>query len=177
MDIQESTPADLNSILLVQRASFSTDSEAKLTKNLLADTSAQPLISLLALVESQPVGHILFTKAYLSNTPNVTVSILAPLAVVPQFQKQGIGSCLIKKGLELLLKTNVDLVFVIGWPNYYSRHGFTPAGKFGFDPPFPVPEKDADAWMVQALRPGIIGSVSGKVICCEVLNKPEYWRE
>jgi putative acetyltransferase len=177
MDIKETTPADLGSILLVERAAFGTDSEAELTQNLLADPSAQPLTSLLALVEGQPVGHVLFTKARLSGAPEVSVSILAPLAVVPRFQKRGVGGCLIKRGLELLSGANVDLVFVIGWPNYYPRYGFTPAGRLGFEPPFPVPEKDADAWMVQALQPNIIGKVSGKVICCDALNKPEYWRE
>jgi len=177
MNIQETTSADLDSILLVERAAFSTDNEAELTRNLLADPSAQPLISLLAFVEGQPAGHILFTKARLSGAPEIAVSILAPLAVVPNFQKQGVGGCLIKRGLELLFGDNVDLVFVIGWPNYYPRYGFTAAGKLGFEPPFPVPEKDADAWMVQALRANIIGKVSGKVICCDTLNKPEFWRE
>ncbi len=177
MNIRETTPADLKDILFVEREAFNSHKEADLTRDLLADPTAEPRISLLAFVEDQPAGHILFTKARLSSDPNIAVSNLAPLAVVPKFQKQGIGGSLIKKGLEILSKANVDLVFVIGWPNYYPRYGFTPAGKFGFEPPFPVPEKDADAWMVQALRPNIIGSVKGKVVCCDALNKPEHWRE
>ena len=66
---------------------------------------------------------------------------------------------------------------MLGHPWYYPRHGFTPAGILGFEAPFPIPEKDADAWMVQELRSGIIGTVSGKVVCCDALNKPEHWRE
>lgn len=177
MNIRETTEADLNDILLVEREAFNSHKEADLTRDLLVDPSAKPTISLLAYIEDQPVGHILFTKGHLSNAPKVEISILAPLAVVPKFQKQGIGGSLIKRGLELLSKADFDLVFVIGWPDYYPRYGFTPALKLGFEPPFPVAEKDIDAWMVQALRPNIIGLVKGKVVCCDMLNKPEHWRE
>lgn len=178
MYIRETNDADLNDILFVEREAFNSNKEADLTKDMLADPSAKPLLSLIAYMEDQPAGHILFTKAHLSNTPRkVAVSILAPLAVIPKFQKQGIGGALVKKGLELLSKSGVDLVFVVGHPEYYPQHGFTPAGKLGFEAPYPIPEKNANAWMVQALRPDVIGSVSGKVICCDVLNKPEFWRE
>ncbi len=177
MYIRETTDADLKDILFVEREAFNSHKEADLTRDMLADPTAKPLVSLLAFIEDQPAGHILFTKAYLSNTPKVAVSLLAPLAVVPKFQRQGIGGNLIKKGLQLLSKANVDLVFVIGHPTYYPQHGFTPASKLGFQATYPIPEKDADAWMVQALRPNVIGSVSGKVVCCDALNKPEHWRE
>jgi len=177
MYIRETTDADLKDILFVEREAFNSNKEADLTEDLLADSSAKPLLSLIAYIEDQPAGHILFTKAQLSNTPKVAVSFLAPLAVVPKFQRRGIGGNLIKKGLELLSKANVDLVFVIGHPAYYPRHGFTPASKLGFQATYPIPEEDADAWMVQALRPDIIGSVSGRVVCCDALNKPELWRK
>ena len=97
--------------------------------------------------------------------------------MVPKFQRQGIGGALIKKGIEILAKSGIDLVFVVGHPQYYPRYGFTPASKLGFEPTYPIPKEVADAWMVQALHSGIIGSVSGKVICCDVMNKPEVWRE
>jgi putative acetyltransferase len=67
----------------------------------------------------------------------------------------------------------VDLVFVAGHPDYYPRHGFAPAGKLDFETHHPIPEKHADAWMVQALCQDVICSVSGKVICCDGLNKPQ----
>jgi putative acetyltransferase len=178
MYIRETKDADLNDILLVERQAFATTKEADLTKEMLADPSAKPLQSLLAYVENQPAGHILFTNAHLSGTDRkVTVSFLAPLAVILRFQKQGIGGALIKKGLEILSQTGVDLVFVVGHPKYYPRHGFTPASPLGFQPTYPIPKEVADAWMVQALRPGVIGSVSGKMSCCDSLNKLELWRE
>ncbi len=177
MHMRETTDADLNDILLVEREAFNSDKEAELTKALLADPTAKPLLSLMAFVENQPAGHILFTNARLLNAAReVTVSFLAPLAVMPRFQRRGVGGALVKKGLELLSSANVDLVFVVGRPAYYPRHGFTQAGKLGFETPYPIPEEHADAWMVRELRPDVIGHVSGRVICCEALSKPEFWR-
>ncbi len=177
MYIRETTDADLNDILFVEREAFNSNKEADFTRDMLADPSAKPLLSLLAFVEGQPAGHILFTKGHLSGNRSIKVSFLAPLAVIPKFQKQGIGGELIKKGLELLSKSHVDLVFVLGHPTYYPRHGFSPAGKLGFETFYPILEKNADAWMVLALSPNIIGHASGKVICCDALQKPELWRE
>jgi putative acetyltransferase len=177
MYIRETNDADVHDILFVEREAFNSDKEADLTRDLLADPTAKPLLSLMAFIENHPAGHILFTKAHLLNTPReVAVSFLAPLAVMPKFQRRGVGSALVKKGLELLTSSRVELVFVVGHPVYYPRHGFTPAGKLGFETPFPIPKEHADAWMVQALRRDVIGSVSGRVVCCDALNKPELWR-
>ena len=74
-------------------------------------------------------------------------------------------------------ESGVELVFVLGHPEYYPRHGFTPAGALGFEAPYPIPDEHAEAWMVQELRPGVIGSVCGRVICADMLNKPEHWHE
>lgn len=58
-----------------------------------------------------------------------------------------------------------------------GSRGFSPAALLGFQAPYPIPNEHADAWMVQPLRPDVIGSVTGKVICSDELNKPEHWRE
>jgi putative acetyltransferase len=145
---------------------------------LLNDHSAKPLLSLIALNNDRAVGHILFTTARISGTQDTaSMVILAPLAIVPDAQKHGIGGKLIEKGLELLSKSGVDLVFVLGHPDYYPRYGFKPAGHLGFEAPYPIPDEHADAWMVQALRSDVIGTVNGKVICADALNNPEHWRE
>jgi putative acetyltransferase len=60
---------------------------------------------------------------------------------------------------------------------YYPRFGFKPAGSLGFEAPYPIPDEHANAWMVQELHPGVIGNVSGNLICADVLNQPEHWRE
>ena len=178
MYIREAAEKDLNDVLLIERLAFGYDKEANLVRELLYDPSAKPLLSLLAFKNDRAVGHILFTTAQLSDTQDTaSIVILAPLAIVPDAQKQGIGGKLIKQGLRLLSKSSVDLVFVLGHPRYYPRFGFTPAGRLGFEAPYPIPDEHADAWMVQALWPGVIGTISGKVICADALNKPEHWRE
>jgi len=178
MYIRETKDADLEDILLVERQAFNSNKEADLAKDLLADPTAKPLLSLMAFINDQPAGHILFTKARLLNSSReIAVSFLAPLAVVPKFQRQGVGDSLVNQGLELLSKSGVELVFVVGHPSYYLRHGFAPAGKRGFETPYPIPKIHANAWMVKALRPDVIGSFSGKVVCSDTLNKPELWQQ
>ncbi len=177
MIIRETTPTDLADILAVEGAAFKRDSEVNVTRDLLADPSAQPRLSLLALIDNQPVGHILFSNAHIEGYPNVKASFLATLAVVPPHQRQGIGSALFKRGLELQREMDFEVVFVVGHPTYYPRFGFKTAGKLGFQPTYPLPAEVADAWMVLPLKEGIVGSVSGRVVCCDALNKPEHWRE
>lgn len=178
MYIREAKDSDIDDVLFVERLAFGHDHEAKLVRDLLGDPSANPILSLLAWKDDRAVGHILFTKAHLANNQQTaSIAILAPLAIVPDSQNQGIGGKLIQKGLELLSKSGVDLVFVLGHPGYYRRHGFKPASCLGLEASYPIPDQHIDAWMVHALRPGVIGSVCGKVICADALNKPEYWRE
>ena len=178
MHIRKSTESDLNDVISVESEAFGRKEVVNLTRDLLSDPSAEPAISLLAFDEDRAVGHILFTAAQLSGSDEqVAVSILAPLAVVPAFQRKGIGGKLIERGLQLLSEAGVDLVFVLGHPGYYPRHGFEPAGRHGFEAPYPIPNKDADAWMVQAFRRGLIGTVRGRVICAKALDQPEHWRE
>jgi putative acetyltransferase len=178
MQIREAVETDLNDVLSIERLAFGYEKEAELVRELLHDPSAKPLLSLLALKKGRAVGHILFTSAHLSDSKDAaSIVILAPLAIVPDFQKQGIGGKLIEHGLALLSKSGVDLVFVLGHPEYYPRYGFTPAGQIGFEAAYPIPDEHAGAWMVQALQSGVMGTVSGKVICADALNKPEHWRE
>jgi len=174
------TEADINDVLNVEKLAFGIEGQeiADLVQGLLNDPSAKPQLSLLAVKEEKTIGHILFTRARIK-PPHESISamILAPLAVIPEAQSQGVGGKLIKKGLEYLSTSGVDLVFVLGHPGYYPRHGFHPAGVQGFEAPYPIPEKNADAWMVQELRPDIIGKVRGQVKCADALDQPEYWRE
>ena len=178
MSIREATESDLMDVLSIERRAFGHDEEAELVRCLLDDPSARPILSLIAFDDNRAVGHILFTKAHLANAKDeVSTVILAPLAIVPEAQKKGIGGKLIKRGLKALSRSGVVLVFVLGHPQYYPRHGFEPAWCLGFEAPYPIPDDDADAWMVQALRPEVIGSLCGKVLCADGLNRPEYWRE
>ncbi len=177
MQIREALESDLADVLAVERAAFGREDESLLVAKLLKDVSAKPTLSLLAYEEDNAVGHILFTKARLESKLDVSVYLLAPLAVRPNFQKQGIGEGLIKHSLKSLSDLKVDLVFVLGYPDYYRRHGFEAAGKYGLEATYPIPPKNSEAWRVMALSPDILGKFKGKVICADKLNKPEYWRE
>ncbi|NIR96438.1 MAG: N-acetyltransferase [Gammaproteobacteria bacterium] len=148
---------------------------ADLITDLWADPSAQPLISLVVTADDNVIGHILFTSARIKHSQRVVSSaILALLSVHPEYQSQGIGGQLIKEGLKQLKATGVELVFVLGYPGYYPKYGFSAAGIKGFDAPYPIPPENSGAWMVRELHPGIIEYVSGQVICAEALNDPEH---
>ena len=181
MEIREATESDFDDVLHVESTAFGPEKGAEiadLVKGLLSDPTALPRLSLLAIDNDRALGHILFTRVHI-NSPedSISASILAPLAILPEAQFEGIGGQLIKEGLRRLTDSGVELVFVLGHPGYYPRYGFTPAGALGFEAPYPIPEKDAGAWMVQELSHGLIGSVKGKILCADVLNQPEHWRE
>ena len=132
----------------------------------------------MAVEDDKLVGHVLYTKASITQTrESVSARILAPLAVLPDYQSTGVGGRLIKEGLKQLTEAGVEIVFVLGHPDYYPRSGFVPAGVLGYEAPYRIPEKYAGAWMVQELGSGVIGRVKGKVQCSEVLDRPEHWRE
>ena len=178
MIIRESTSDDLNTVLDIERRAFGYDKEAELVSDLLHDPSAIPRLSLLASIDERCVGHILFTAVHVTSVENtVTASILAPLAILPDMQGRGIGGELIKEGLCVLKASGVDLVFVLGHPDYYPRFGFQAAGRLGLDAPYPIPEEHANAWMVQEMKAGVISTIEGSVQCADSLNQPEHWRE
>ncbi len=177
MHIRQTEKSDLEDILLVERTAFGSEEEAKLVSDLLSDSSAEPIVSLLAFQADQPIGHILFTNAIFDPTQPVTACILAPLAVISEFQNKGIGRKLIERGIIILARMGIDLVFVLGHPTYYPKSGFEPAIPFGFDAPYPIPEKNHDAWMVRALSSDSKENFNGQVICADMMMKPEYWRE
>ena len=132
---------------------------------LLADPSAQPLLSLVAETDQEVVGHVLFTRAQIeAEGPVVNAYLLAPLAVHPRYQSRGIGSRLVNEGFKRLAEDGGDLVFVLGHPTYYPRFGFDEAGIRGFEAPYPIEPRNAAAWMVHELRPGLVGKVGGRPI-------------
>jgi putative acetyltransferase len=178
MIIRQTNDQDLAAIISIHESAFGQNDEALLTANLLNDPSAVPRLSLLALDDGLPAGHVLFTRAIVSGAKaSVKASILAPLAVIPEVQGRGLGGELIRNGLHQLADEGTDLVFVLGHPGYYPRFGFGPAGARGLIAPYPIPPQHADAWMVQELKKGVLGIVEGRVLCANALNKREYWVE
>ena len=176
MRIVEAEERQRDHVMQVERHAFVGEEVPRLVADLLQDSTARPSLSLLAYEGPRPVGHALFTKATLSGTSkDVPSRILAPLAVVPEFQRRGIGRVLIERGVEILAESGVKLVFVLGHPGYYPRCGFEPATPHGLLAPYPI--EPEEAWMVRALDSGVLGAVRGTVACAKAMDRPEHWRE
>ena len=174
------TEDDRERILAVHRNAFGDEEGpviANLVEEMLADPSGEPIFSLVAEMGDELVGHVLFTSVTVEPNSEVSAQILAPLAVASDRHGQGIGSQLVQDGFAHLQQSGVELVFVLGYPDYYSRFGFAPAGARGFEAPYPILPKNADAWMVHELASGAIKRYEGKIRCCGALDHQQYWIE
>lgn len=181
MKIRIATESDRSEILNIHKQAFGVEEGpviSKLVDDLLDDETAKPILSLVAVDNNKLIGHILYTKAIVTQTEaSVSAQLLAPLAILPDVQKSGIGQKLINEGLSQLKSSGTELVFVLGHPTYYPRCGFVPAGKQGFEAPYPIPDEHSGAWMVQELNGAVLGNIKGKVKCSKILDEPQYWRE
>jgi len=178
--IRFATGGDRAEILGVHQSAFGKKQGPEivdLVSGLLGDKTAPPLFSLVAEVGGRVVGHVLFTAVRLqSSRQSISAQILAPLAVSKEHQGEGIGGSLINEGLKQLAASGVELVFVLGHPDYYRKFGFEPAGVLGYEAPYPIPIEHEDAWMVQELKAGILGRVQGKIQCAKTLDQPRHWQ-
>jgi putative acetyltransferase len=177
MLIRETFLEDLEIVLAVERAAFQSDEEADLVRELMNDPSAEPILSLIAIEDDIPVGHIIFTRALFDPPIEIKGRILGPLAVIPSHQRAGIGSKLVERGILTLKELGVDWVFVLGHETYYPRFQFSPAIPQGFEPPYPIPGEFTNAWMARALTPTCIAPYQGKVIPADSFHHPRYWAE
>jgi putative acetyltransferase len=177
--IRPPSAEETEAVFEVHRLAFGEDDEADLVAQLLEDPTAQPVISASAFKDEVMVGHVLLTNAVLEGIEHLTprIMILAPLAVTPDAQGEGVGQAILGPALMLASGRQVELVFVLGHPEYYSKFNFLPATPLGFEAPYPIPEEHADAWMVLEIGEGALGRLSGTVRPAEVLDRPEYWRE
>lgn len=162
-DIRQSDQSDLPLIEALYPRAFPDEDLLALVKELLADRDNT--MSLVATRDSTVVGNLIFTKASLDGD-SADVALLAPLAVAPECQRQGIGSALVNSGLRRLQEEGTSAVYVLGDPAYYSRLGFSP--ERSVRTPYPLPPEWADAWQSQAL--GTCDTPRAGT-----LQLPEYW--
>ncbi|MCC5618556.1 N-acetyltransferase [Nostoc sp. CHAB 5836] len=149
MNIRCETLEDYTVIAEVNKLAFDQENEAKIVEKIRNSDRYIPEFSLVAEVENVVVGHILFSYIDLVGEETLQVLGLAPLAVHPQFQRQGIGSALIKAGLEIAEAKGEAIVIVLGHPHFYSRFGFQASVVYEIESPFPIPE---DVFMVKPLQ-------------------------
>ena len=147
MNIREENELDLNQISEIHNQAFNGSEEAKIVENLRKNKNLT--ISLVCEIDRKVVGHIVYSPIYFED--KIIGIGLAPVAVLPSFQKQGIGSRLIENGNRVAFSKGFQKILVLGDPAYYARFGFQNAKKYNyfskFDPEgkhFMILEKDVE---------------------------------
>lgn len=155
--IRSEKPDDLTAIHRVNELAFGQPAEANLVEVL--RRNGKVVISLVAVENDEVVGHILFSPATIEADDRIVNIVgLAPMAVLPAYQNRGIGSALVKAGLEECRKAGHAAVIVLGHPEYYPRFGFVPASRFGIKSEYDVPD---EVFMAMELQAGALVGCSG----------------
>ena len=157
--IRREEPRDADAVRRVNELAFGERTEANLVRELTAASAST--LSLVAEKDGYVVGHILFSPVTIE-TPagQVTAIGLAPMAVLPDQQRKGIGTRLVQEGLAELRRLGHEVVVVVGHPDYYPRFGFKRASQFGLRTEIDCPD---EAFMAIELRPGALAGRGGMV--------------
>jgi putative acetyltransferase len=167
--IRPETAGDIPAIHQLNVEAFGRSGEADLV-DALRQREAYTL-SLVAEKEGQVVGHILFTPVMIgpavldvaehaTRQEAFTAVALGPLAVLPDYQNQGIGSALVEAGLAACHERGDEIVAVLGHPNYYPRFGFVPSVRYGIKSEYDVSD---EVFMIMELREGALAGRTGMV--------------
>lgn len=152
-------PGDVPGIRQINNAAFRRENEARLVDALRAGDALT--LSAVAEIDTQLVGHIAYSPIRIGATEeNATALALAPMAVLPDWQRSGVGSALVRWSLDACRRDGHQLIIVLGHPEYYPRFGFVPATPFGLRCPFRVPDA---AFLLLELQPGAARARAGVV--------------
>ena len=165
LGIRDGVSADIGAIELLYPDAFPDEDLLPLVRDLLADTTVTT--SIVGEIDSEVVGHVVFTKCGVTGE-RANASLLGPLAVTPSRQGLGIGSALVRAGLQQLKDKGVSVVCVLGDPSFYGRLGFLPESSIR--PPFRLPTEYEGAWQSQNLCE-MGAAYSGE------LSVPKPWRQ
>ena len=161
LEIRRENKNDYDEVYNVIKKAFETEeysdgNEQDLVVSLRKSDNFIPELSLVAVQDNKIVGYILFTKIKIGKYEELA---LAPLGILPEYQKQGIGRELIEKGHEIAKKLGYHYSIVLGSKNYYSKVGYIPASKYGIKGPFEVPEENYMAIKLNDTKDKITGIV------------------
>jgi putative acetyltransferase len=176
MNIRLTQETDLDSFLKVIETAFS-DEENKVIMNLVQElsreTTSPSIKSLVAEVDNQVIGYVSYSPIYLKSDNNITGYILAPLAVSSEHQKTGVGSNLIKSGIDMLTEDDAAVLLVYGDPAYYGRFGFNEEIGRSFVPPYPL--EYPFGWTGMMLNQTVVPEEPIQFECVSALSKPDLW--
>ncbi|MFX1256925.1 MAG: GNAT family N-acetyltransferase [Promethearchaeota archaeon] len=159
--IRSESSNDYKQISDVIYSAFKQKYEVRLVETLRSSSDFIVELSLVAILNNLIVGHILFSKVTIKSEIHDTPALaLAPLAIRQEFQNQGIGSALVKKGIEECKRLNHKIIIVLGHPNFYPRFGFKLAYNFGIIAPFDVPN---ESFLILGLTSDALDGISGTV--------------
>lgn len=148
--IRDATPGDCAAIRQIIRHAFGQEDEADLVEQLRADGDV--LVELVAASEIALQGHILYSRLTIERpSENLTAAALAPVAVLPAFQRRGIGKALIEAGNARCAALGLDAIIVLGHADYYPQFGFSAAAAESLEAPFSGPH-----FMALELRPDVL---------------------
>ncbi len=156
--IRSEQPEDVAAVREINEIAFGEPTEADIVDSL--RRACRDVVSLVAAEGDRIWGHILFSPVSVTRGRELIQGMgLAPMAVLPERQRQGIGSRLVQAGIDLLKSQNCPFVIVVGHPEYYPRFGFTPASRRGLRCQWDgVPD---DAFMVLVLDEKAMAGASG----------------
>ena len=137
-------------------AAHADGNEQDLINELRSGDSYIPELSLVAELDGAIVGHIMFTKAWVGDTP---VLALAPLSVRPEHQRKGIGSALVREGHRIAAELGYSYSVVLGSDKYYPKMGYVPADTLGITAPFDVPRENFMACRIRRDAPEVCGTM------------------
>ncbi len=174
MTIRPADPTDHEAIRRVHREAFEEDGAVvELVSELLRTESEPKSLHLVAEENGGLVGHVSFTPVHVRSDGSLVGFVLSPLGVVPRHQRGGVGTSLVRRGLELLGEQDVDAVLVYGAPGYYGRFGFETAPAGNYIPPCPL--KHPHGWQVTHLGGKAPTESPIEIRCVEALERPELW--
>jgi putative acetyltransferase len=153
LEIREERSGDIDAIRVVNQRAFGQDQEADIVDALRANGAV--ILSLVATVDDVVAGHILFSPI---QAGSLAGAALAPMAVLPEYQRQGLGGRLVTAGISRLAADGIPLIIVLGHAAFYPRFGFKPASAYGITCPWPVAD---EVFMALLLDEARIGEAAG----------------